>query len=304
MPTPPATPRLVPGLTCAILAGILIAGLTSADDYSSESWSSESWSSESWALTEAVGARDASLTGEAIYRRVLDNTFDSFVQTSSLFSGDRGGNEQWSRFKVWFQTVREDGADPGEGEVVSRSRVYYTEPFELRHTGYLVLSRSDGASDQFIYMPSQRRVKRVSLRGEAVFGSDFSFEDILPREIEDAEYKRLADERTLGRDCFVIEAVPQEHARSEYSRMVVHIDKERSIPLLTRYWNGRGIEIKELRADPGSMELIENVWVVKRMTMRHLKLETYTRLELASIQANPKLNDAMFDLRRLESRGR
>ena len=167
-----------------------------------------------------------------------------------------------------------------------------------------MLARSDGVNDQFVYMPSQQRVKRVSLRGEAVFGSDFSFEDILPREIEDAQYQRLADERTLDRDCFVIEAIPQEHARSEYSRMVVHIDKERSIPLLTRYWNRREIEVKELRADPASVELIEDVWIAKRMTMRHLKLETYTRLELASIEANAKLDDATFELRRLEARGR
>ena len=122
--------------------------------------------------------------------------------------------------------------------------------------------------------------------------------------VEDAEYVRLADEHTLGRDCFVIEAIPQEHARSEYSRMVVHIDKERSIPLLTRYWNGRKIEVKELTVDPDSVERIEDVWLARRLTMRHLKLETFTRLELASIEANVELSDSMFELRRLESEGR
>jgi outer membrane lipoprotein-sorting protein len=153
-------------------------------------------------------------------------------------------------------------------------------------------------------MPSQRRVKRVNLRGEAVFGTDFSFEDILPRELEDAGYVRLADENTLGRDCFVIEAIPNELASSEYSRIVIHVDKEHSVPLLTRYWDDRNIEIKELKADPDSIEQIEDVWLAKKMTMRHLKLETYTRYELKSVKPNAKLADNVFELRRLESHGR
>jgi hypothetical protein len=40
------------------------------------------------------------------------------------------------------------------------------------------------------------------------------------------------------------------------------------------------------------------------MTMRHLKLETYTRYELAKLEPNKKLSNQTFELRRLESRGR
>ena len=253
---------------------------------------------------DAAGKPDAALSGEEIYQRVLDNTFDSFVQVSSLFSGDRRGTEQWSRFKMWFQNLRKDGEDVEAGTVTSKSLVRYTEPFDIRHSGYLILSRSEAVDDQFVYMPSQRRVKRVNLRGEAVFGSDFSFEDILPRDIEDADYVRLPDANALGRDCFVIEAAPNERARSEYSRMLVYVDKERSVPLLTRYWDDRGVEVKELRADPEAVERIDDVWIATRMTMRNLKFESYTRLEVSSIQANASVSPSTFEVRRLESHGR
>jgi hypothetical protein len=298
---------LPPSSTCRIGLGICrvtLAALLVPAGFLALTAHADDLSSPSPALLTSAAASDAALTGKTIYQRVLDNAYDSFIQTSSLFSGDRGGNEQWSRFRMWFQDERQDGVEPGKGEVVAKSRVQYTEPFEIRHAGYLVLSRNDQVNDQFVYMPSQRRVKRVNLRGEAVFGSDFSFEDILPREIEDAEYLRLADQRTFGRDCFVIEAIPDPLALSEYSRMIVHVDKERSLPLLTRYWNERGIEVKELKTDPDSVELIDEVWVAKQMTMRHLKFETYTRLELASIEANAKFNRPTFELRQLEARGR
>jgi hypothetical protein len=210
-------------------------------------------------LAKPTLKRDAELTGEEIYEKVLANTFDSFVQTSSLYSGDRGGNEQFSKFKMWFRSEEQEGVVFEKGDVVSKSLVQYTEPFDIRHSGYLILTKSEETDDQFVYMPSQRRVKRVNLRGEAVFGTDFSFEDILPRELEDSDYARKADAETLGRDCFVVEAVPKEIAASEYSRILVHVDKEWYVPLLTRYWDDRDVEIKELRAEPDSVVVVDGV---------------------------------------------
>ena len=243
----------------------------------------------------------AALTGRDIYRRVLDNSFESFIQESVLTSGDRGGNSQESRFKMWFEDLRDDESKQPQGAIIARSLVQYTHPFDIRYSGYLILSRLDTVNDQFVYLSSQRRVKRVNLRGEPVFGTDFSFEDILPREIEDADYARLADAETDGLDCFVVEAIPKERARSEYSRMRIYVDKLRYVPIRTRYWDGREVEVKELRVEASEIELIEGVWVPKQMTMRHLKLNSYTTLKLDRIEPNPTLAKTTFELRRLES---
>lgn len=260
---------------------------------------------QAWAgdlgATVLAAASEAALTGRDIYQRVLDNSFDSFVQESVLTSGDRAGNSQKSRFKMWFEDVREPEAKQEKGTVVARSLVQYTHPFDIRYSGYLVLSKLNEPNDQFVYLSSQRRVKRVNLRGEAVFGTDFSFEDILPRQIEDAEYTRLTDEELEGMPCYVVEAVPKNHANSEYSRLRIWVDKQRNLPMLTRYWDGREIPVKELRVEPSQVERIEGVWVPRRMTMRHLKLESYTTLQLDEIEPNAKLTKTTFELRRLES---
>ena len=243
----------------------------------------------------------AALTGRDIYQRVLDNSFDSLIQESTLVSGDRGGNAQESRFKMWFQDLRDAEAEQPRGTIIAKTLVQYTHPFDIRYSGYLILSRLDEVNDQFVYLSSQRRVKRVNLRGEAVFGTDFSFEDILPRQIEDADYKRLGDEPANGSDCFVIEATPKDHSQSEYSRLRIYIDKQRNVPLVTRYWDNRDVEVKELRVEPKKIEKIEGVWVPKHLTMRHLKLDSYTILELEQLDPNPPLTKTTFELRRLES---
>jgi outer membrane lipoprotein-sorting protein len=291
--------RLVPeprvreySIRALLVLALILSGSAGADDLGSKAPP----------MKGKKEAKDpASLTGRDIYLRVLDNSFESFIQESVLTSGDRGGNSQESRFKMWFEDLREEGLEKAEGKIVARSMVQYTHPFDIRYSGYLILSRHNAINDQFVYLSSQRRVKRVNLRGEPVFGTDFSFEDILPREIDDADYTRLTDEEAAGLDCFVVEAIPRTHARSEYSRMRVYIDKQRYVPILTRYWDDRKVEVKDLRTEPSRIELIDGVWVPKEMTMRHLKLDSFTTLELDQIEPNPKLAKTTFELRRLES---
>ena len=40
----------------------------------------------------------------------------------------------------------------------------------MRHTGYLVVNRRDAPNNQFIYLESMRRIRRVNLRAEILAG--------------------------------------------------------------------------------------------------------------------------------------
>jgi hypothetical protein len=243
----------------------------------------------------------ADLTGREIYQRVLDNRFASYIQESTLISGDRGGNDQKTRLRMWFQSYRDDAGAPTDGDTLSKTRVEYTHPFDIRHANYLVIKRLDHPSDQFVYLPTNRRVRRVNLRGEAVFGTDFSFEDVIPREVEDADYLRLPDQVVDGVDCFAIEVTPKPRMHSEYSRFLIHVEKARFVPLRSQYWDDRGVEVKELQVDHDSIEKVDDVWIPMRMTMRNLRLESYTSLVVGEIEPNPDIERTVFDLRRLES---
>ena len=247
-----------------------------------------------------VPKTDADLTGKDIYRRVLENRFDSYIQSSSLVSGDRGGNTQETRLNMTFRSFRDENDEPSDGSTLSKAIVYYTYPFDIRHSGYLVINNLDRPNDQFVYRPSSRKVRRVNLRGEAVFGTDFSFEDVIPRELEDADYARKADEIVDGAPVFVVEAIPRPETDSEYSRLLIYVEKERSVPLRTRYWDDRGVEIKQLQVERPRIERIANVWVPMRATMRHLRLDSFTVLDIAELTPNPALSRTTFDLRRLE----
>ncbi|MGH0035231.1 MAG: outer membrane lipoprotein-sorting protein [Myxococcota bacterium] len=240
------------------------------------------------------------LDGRAIYNRVLENRFRSYIQLSSLVSGDRAGNDQETRLRMWFKSFQNGTLREAEPYTLSKTLVKYTHPFDVRHSGYLIINNDERPNDQFVYLATNRRVRRVNLRGEAVFGTDFSFEDVIPKELGDADYTRLPDSTVNGVPCFVVEAIPKPYRRSEYSKLEIHIEKERSVPLRTRYWDERGLQVKRLAVERASIELIEKLWVPRRMTMEHLQLESYTTLTVVEIEPNAELHRTMFDLRRLE----
>ena len=53
---------------------------------------------------------------------------------------------------MWYQDAGQEDAEVAKGGVTSKSLVRYTEPFDIRHSGYLILTRSDDVNDQFVYM--------------------------------------------------------------------------------------------------------------------------------------------------------
>ena len=247
-----------------------------------------------------AAADDAKLTGRDIYDRVLRNRFEAFSQDTQLISGDRGGRQQESRLQLTWQSFRDENGQPTRG-VVSKTLVRYVYPFDVRFSGYLVISNYERVNDQFVYYPSRRKVVRVNLRSEAVFGTDFSYEDVIPREIEESDYERVADETLGDIPVYVVEVVPKPFTASDYSRVRVYVEKERFVPLRTRYWDDAGVEVKELRAVPSEIRNFDGVWLPMKVTMRNLQLDSFTTLVVSNFVPNPDLPNATFDLSRLES---
>jgi hypothetical protein len=247
-----------------------------------------------------VGKADAELTGKDVYQCVVDNRFRSYIQDAKLISGDRGAAVQESRLQMTWSSFRNEKDEPVEG-VLSKTIVRYTDPFDLRFSGYLIVNNDTRPNDQFVYLNARRKVRRVNLREEAVFGTDFTFEDIVPNEVEDGDYQRMPDQEVSGRTVYVVEVVPKPEENSEYSKYVIHVDKKNCVPLWTRYWDEKGVEVKQLTVIAEKIKDVEGVHWPMELTMRNLQLESYTTLLVEKLEPNPKLQRRDFDLRRLES---
>lgn len=253
------------------------------------------------AESTAEAAPESELTAREIYRRVLENRFETSVQELRLVSLDRAGNQQLLRMQaLWKRYPR--GTPKERDGVLSQTVVRYLEPVDVRRTGYLVVNNRDRPNDQFIYLKSLRRVRRINLRGETIVGTDFSVEDLVPRELDDADYLRIPDADVAGTPCYVVEARPKPEIQSEYSKFWLYVERAHYVPIRIRYWDRAEVEIKELHAPVDSIREVEGIWVPIEATMRHLLQKTETSLWVEVLVPNPELPDRFFSQRQLQSK--
>jgi hypothetical protein len=282
----------------ALAAAILMLG--SAPAATTEGETREAAAPDA-AESAAESPPESELTAREIYRRVLENRFETSVQELKLVSADRAGNEQTVRMQALWKRYPQ-GTPKEEDGVLSQTVVRYMEPVDVRRTGYLIVNNRDRPNDQFIYLKSLRRIRRINLRGESIVGTDFSVEDLVPRELDDAEYLRIPDADVAGTPCYVVEATPKPEMKSEYAKFWLYVERAHYVPIRIRYWDRADVEIKELRSRVESIREIEGIWVPIEATMRHLLQKTETALWVEVLVPNPELPDRFFSQRQLQSK--
>jgi hypothetical protein len=241
------------------------------------------------------------LTGREIFDRFLDNRLHSAVQWQTVVSRDPGGNEQRSRFWVRWKDYRDENKKAVNG-VLAKTLVKFQAPEDMRQTGFLMVVNADRSNDQFIWTPSSGRVRRVRLQGVGIMGTDYTFDDIGWKSIEDAEYQRLPDEVMDGIPVYVLEVTMKPMVDSEYQTMRTWIEQEHFVPLRTLYRDQNGVELRQMIAEADSLENFDGAWVAKRSTMHNLKEKTSTSVYIEALDPDVSLADQQFSTFQLSLR--
>ncbi|MDJ0840720.1 MAG: outer membrane lipoprotein-sorting protein [Acidobacteriota bacterium] len=126
-----------------------------------------------------------------------------------------------------------------------RSIASFLWPADVKGTRLLTWSRKDGDDDQWLYLPSLKRVKRISSRGKsgAFMGSEFSYEDLGSQEVEEYKHKFLEEKEMDGRKAWVLERIPVSR-KSGYSKEIAFFDQEYMQPLRIEYFDRKGELLK------------------------------------------------------------
>ena len=79
----------------------------------------------------------------------------------------------------------------GTSKVILR----FTAPAEVKGVALLIVNHTDRASDQWMWTPAIERDRRIAAqdRSTRFFGTDFSFEDLEERDVDQFDYKLLGE---------------------------------------------------------------------------------------------------------------
>ena len=245
---------------------------------------------------EVEVAHEDGLSGREIYDRVVEHRIRSFFLEADLENGNGKGDARRLAFRMIWKDYRAE-----HPRVTSKTKIELDWPFDLRFGGVKIEKSRGKPAQYWAYIPETRIIFRLPLRDHRFHGSAFSFDDIIPPEAEDFLFRRLPDEVVEGHPVYVLELFPKPHTVSDYSRLLVSIDKARDIPIRARYWNTAGLEIREVSFPPSRLEQHGSSWFPMLATVRDLRTDEFSRLRVGRFVANPPLTERDFALHRLES---
>jgi hypothetical protein len=177
----------------------------------------------------------------------------------------------------------------------SKSVLRFTAPAGVKGVALLVVNHPDRASDQWMWIPADERDRRIALqdRSQRFFGTDFSFEDLEERDVDQYDYRTVGDDTVDGAACWEIEARPKESKSSQYTLSRVWIRKDNyAFAQIENEIKGRLAR----RLNYRDLENVQGIWTALRLEMADLRKNSRTILTLQKLEYNVPMNDGDFTL--------
>ena len=180
----------------------------------------------------------------------------------------------------------------------SKAMLRFIAPAEVKGVALLIANHPDRSSDQWMWTPELARDRRIALqdRSTRFFGTDFSFEDLEERDVNQNEFKLLGEETVDGQACWKIESKPRQTKTSQYSHVVIWMRKDVYLAVKMEMY-GKTEMVRRLVYR--KIEKVQNIWTPLEMEMNDLKRKSKTLLKTEKLQYNAALKDDHFTLEAL-----
>lgn len=188
-----------------------------------------------------------------------------------------------------------------------RMLIRFTYPNDIKGTAFLVWEHPAGEDERFLYLPALARVRRIT-GAEAqdnFVGSDFTYEDISGRELDDYSYSMVEQNATwTGADgkataAYRIESRAKD-AQARFPRIVSTIRKDNFVVVHADIYNRR--DERQKAYEVRKLELVQSIWTLSDISMTDASAKTHTDLTLANVRYNLGLKESDFSRRELEGK--
>jgi hypothetical protein len=174
----------------------------------------------------------------------------------------------------------------------SKAMLRFVAPAEVKGVGLLIVNHPDRSSDQWMWRPSIGRDQRIAMqdRSTRFFGTDFSFEDLEERDVNQFDFKLLGEEH----GAWKIESRPRKS--SQYTHSVLWIKKDNYTLQRVEAFNKNGL----VRAiEYRDYELVKNIWTARTTEVTDVARKSRTVLKYDKLEYNLPMKDDQFTLQAL-----
>ena len=161
------------------------------------------------------------LTGRDIIQKVKDRPDgNTRYAEMELTLCKKNGNTRQRKVTSW---AMDEGKD-------TKKMMFFTYPGDVKGTGFLTWDYDQiGKEDaKWLYLPAMKKTRRISgssSKTEYFMGTDFTYDDMGSRHVDEDKHKLLREEMKDGHKCWVVESVPVDK-HEIYSRKVSWIRQD------------------------------------------------------------------------------
>ena len=181
----------------------------------------------------------------------------------------------------------------------SKQILWFLNPADDKGVAFLKIEHVDKADEMRMWLPAFKKVRRISSskKGDSFMGSDLSYEDMTSRALDENNYKRLENDMVDGKECFVLEVVPNAEIKSTYSKHITWVEKETLIAIKEESYDLGGSlrKKKKFFFDSNSGYDVINEIFVEDIQKNHT-----TKLTMDDIKVDSGLDESLFQEKNLK----
>ena len=192
--------------------------------------------------------------------------------------------------------LRKNFGEPG-GE--QKYFMYFFLPADVKDMTFMVHKHPGRDADRWLFVPAISMVRRIAARDKSssFVGSDFSYEDVSGRNIDDDTHVLVKEEKVDAKECYMVKSTPRA-ADVNYSYKMSWIDKDNYLPLKEEYYDRKGDLYKTFTAD--EIKTIKGFPTVTKRTMKNALSGHRTDVVFLKADYNLGIDDNLFSERFLK----
>ncbi len=246
-------------------------------------------------LLFALSSKANALTAEEIVKKSQEAFFypaKDFKARVMMKLIAKGGQE---RVRELTMLRKNYGASGGEQKYF----MYFFQPADVKDMTFMVYKYPAKDDDRWLFVPAINMVRRIAAQDKrsSFVGSDFTYEDVSGRDIEDDTHVIVKEEKAGGKDCHVIKSTPKAQD-VDYSYKLSWIDKAAFLPLKEEYYDKKGELYKVFSAD--DIKEIKGVPTIMKRTMKNLQSGHMTESVFTKADYNIGIEESLFSERFLK----
>lgn len=224
-----------------------------------------------------------------------DHGFENSTVSLTMILRNKQGQESTRYMNTSTLELTEDG---------DKSLIVFDSPRDVKGTATMTYTHKVGSDDQWLYLPSIARVKRISSDNKSgpFMGSEFAYEDLSSQEVEKYTYNFIKEEKVNGVDAYVVERFPTD-SKSGYTRQIVWYNKDNYRLEKIDFYDRKNSLLKTLNYS-GYQLYLDKFWRADEFLMVNHQSNKQTQLKFNDYKFKTGLTEDDFTQNSLKRAGR